>query len=61
MEFKLEVCSRRRSLGSCAKLWSSAKSNSFKASGSKLASVVIMSMYMMKKMVTIHSFVSLLM
>ena len=47
VEFKLEVCSWRRPWNSYAKLWSSAKSNSLRASGSKLASFVILSMYMM--------------
>ena len=47
MEFNLEVCSWRHSSDSCARLWSSAKSNSLRASGSKLASFVILSMYMM--------------
>ena len=46
VEFKLEVCSWRRSSDSCSRLWSSAKNNSLRASGSKLASVVILSMYM---------------
>ena len=47
VEFKLEVCSWRRSSDSCARLWSSAKCNSSRASGSKLASFVILSVYMM--------------
>ena len=47
--FKLEVCSWRRSLDSCARLWASAKSNSLRISVSKLASFVILSMYMMNK------------
>ena len=47
VEFKLEMCSWRRSSDSFARLWSSAKSNSLRASGSKLASFVILSMYMM--------------
>ena len=47
VEFKLEVCSWRHSSDSCARLWSSAKSNLLRASGSKLASVVILSMCMM--------------
>ena len=47
VEFKLEVCSWRRSLDLCARLWSSAKSNLLRASGSRLASFVILSMYMM--------------
>ena len=46
-EFKLEVCSWRRSPDSCARLWSAAKSNSLRASGSKGASFVILSVYMM--------------
>ena len=48
MEFKLEVCSWRHSSDSCARLWSSAKSNSLRVSGSELASFVILSMYVMK-------------
>ena len=47
MEFKLEVCSWRRPSDSCARLWSSAKRNSLRASGSKLVSFVILSMYIM--------------
>ena len=47
VEFKLEVCSWRRSSDSCARLWSSAKRSSLRASGSKLASFVILSLYMM--------------
>ena len=47
VEFKLEVCSWRRSSDSCARLWSSPKSNSLRASGSRLASFVILSMYTM--------------
>ena len=39
MVFKLEVCSWRRSSDSCARLWSSVKRNSLRASGSKLASL----------------------
>ena len=47
VEFKLTVCSWRRSSDSCARLWSSTVSNSLMAYGSKLASFVILSMYMM--------------
>ena len=47
VEFKLEVCSLGRSSDSCARLWSSTKSNSLRVSGSRLASFVIQSMYMM--------------
>ena len=43
VEFKLEVCSWRHSSDSCARLWSSAKRNSLRASGSKLASFEILS------------------
>ena len=47
MEFKLEVWSWTHSSDSCARLRSSAKINSLKGSGSKLASFVILSMYIM--------------
>ena len=46
VEFKLEVCSLGRSSDSFSRLWSSTKSNSLRVSGSKLASFVILSMYM---------------
>ena len=45
VEFKLEVCSWRRSSDSFARLWSSAKSNSLRDSGSVLDSFVILSTY----------------
>ena len=44
VEFKLEVGSCRRFFDSCVRPWSSANGNSFRDSGSNLATFVILSM-----------------